>query len=99
MCLSLCDFNFNSSSVFINDLMIWSCPASETYDDDNETVSLIRELLDTRIRPTVQEDGGDIIFMVRFLYHTSSSSKPCIQFVRPPQNHTICNRFELFTAT
>lgn len=24
---------------------------------------MIKELLDTRIRPTVQEDGGDIIFM------------------------------------
>lgn len=25
---------------------------------------MIKELLDTRIRPTVQEDGGDIVFMV-----------------------------------
>lgn len=24
---------------------------------------MIKELLDTRIRPTVQEDGGDIVFM------------------------------------
>lgn len=24
---------------------------------------MIKELLDTKIRPTVQEDGGDIIFM------------------------------------
>jgi len=32
-------------------------------DDDSETVMMIKELLDTRIRPTVQEDGGDIIFM------------------------------------
>ncbi|XP_076275905.1 NFU1 iron-sulfur cluster scaffold homolog, mitochondrial-like [Rhynchophorus ferrugineus] len=32
-------------------------------DDDDETVQMIKELLDTRIRPTVQEDGGDIIFM------------------------------------
>lgn len=24
---------------------------------------MIKELLDTRIRPTVQEDGGDITFM------------------------------------
>jgi len=23
---------------------------------------MIRELLDTRIRPTVQEDGGDIVY-------------------------------------
>uniref|UniRef100_A0A1B0CD65 NFU1 iron-sulfur cluster scaffold homolog, mitochondrial n=1 Tax=Lutzomyia longipalpis TaxID=7200 RepID=A0A1B0CD65_LUTLO len=32
-------------------------------DDDDETVMMIKELLDTRIRPTVQEDGGDLIFM------------------------------------
>ncbi len=31
--------------------------------DDNETVAMIKELLDTRIRPTVQEDGGDIVYM------------------------------------
>ena len=27
---------------------------------DSETVAMIKELLDTRIRPTIQEDGGDI---------------------------------------
>ncbi|XP_059222752.1 NFU1 iron-sulfur cluster scaffold homolog, mitochondrial [Stomoxys calcitrans] len=32
-------------------------------DDDDDTVMMIKELLDSRIRPTVQEDGGDIIFM------------------------------------
>ncbi|XP_020785285.1 NFU1 iron-sulfur cluster scaffold homolog, mitochondrial [Boleophthalmus pectinirostris] len=31
-------------------------------EDDDDIVSLIKELLDTRIRPTVQEDGGDVIF-------------------------------------
>lgn len=31
--------------------------------DDDEVVQMIKELLDTRIRPTVQEDGGDIVFM------------------------------------
>lgn len=36
----------------------------EIHEDDNETVMMIKELLDTRIRPTVQEDGGDIIFVV-----------------------------------
>jgi Fe-S cluster biogenesis protein NfuA len=25
---------------------------------------MIKELLDTRIRPTVQEDGGDVTFVV-----------------------------------
>ena len=32
-------------------------------DEDSETVAMIKELLDTRIRPTVQEDGGDIVFV------------------------------------
>ncbi|KAL1123524.1 hypothetical protein AAG570_002601 [Ranatra chinensis] len=31
-------------------------------EDDSETVQIIKELLDTRIRPTVQEDGGDIVY-------------------------------------
>lgn len=31
-------------------------------DDDDDTVALIKELLDSRIRPTVQEDGGDIMY-------------------------------------
>ncbi|CAN7018933.1 unnamed protein product [Brassica rapa subsp. trilocularis] len=29
-------------------------------DDDSETVAMIKELLETRIRPSVQDDGGDI---------------------------------------
>nr|XP_020457243.1 NFU1 iron-sulfur cluster scaffold homolog, mitochondrial-like [Monopterus albus] len=35
---------------------------SSISEDDDDIVSMIKELLDTRIRPTVQEDGGDIIF-------------------------------------
>lgn len=35
----------------------------EFNEDDDETVMMIKELLDSKIRPTVQEDGGDIIFM------------------------------------
>lgn len=31
-------------------------------EDDDEVVAMIKELLDTRIRPTVQEDGGDILY-------------------------------------
>merc|ERR1711939_24192 len=31
-------------------------------DDDDEVVAMIKELLDTRIRPAIQEDGGDIDF-------------------------------------
>ncbi len=36
--------------------------------EDNEIVAMIKELLDSRIRPTVQEDGGDVLFVVRTLY-------------------------------
>ncbi|ALC49468.1 CG32857 [Drosophila busckii] len=36
---------------------------TEILEDDDETVMMIKELLDSRIRPTVQEDGGDIVFM------------------------------------
>jgi NFU1 iron-sulfur cluster scaffold homolog, mitochondrial len=32
--------------------------------EDSETIALIKELLDSRIRPTVQEDGGDITYVV-----------------------------------
>jgi len=32
------------------------------HDDDSEVVQMIKELLDMRIRPSVQEDGGDIKF-------------------------------------
>jgi len=40
--------------------------ASDTaiHDDDSEVVAMIKELLETRIRPSVQEDGGDIEFRV-----------------------------------
>ena len=31
-------------------------------EDDSEVVGMIKELLETRIRPAIQEDGGDIEF-------------------------------------
>lgn len=31
-------------------------------DEDDETVRRIRELIDTRVRPAVAQDGGDIVF-------------------------------------
>jgi Fe-S cluster biogenesis protein NfuA len=37
--------------------------AEEFYDEaDAETVSTIKELIETRVRPAVAQDGGDIIF-------------------------------------
>lgn len=43
--------------------------ASDTaiHDDDTEVVAMIKELLETRIRPSVQEDGGDIEYRVRVM--------------------------------
>ena len=32
-------------------------------DDDDEVVAMIKELLESRIRPAVQEDGGDIRYV------------------------------------
>jgi Fe-S cluster biogenesis protein NfuA len=34
-----------------------------SYEDDDETVLQIKELLDTRIRPSVAMDGGDIVYL------------------------------------
>ncbi|XP_018524502.1 NFU1 iron-sulfur cluster scaffold homolog, mitochondrial [Lates calcarifer] len=41
-----------------------SKPSADTApsEDDDEVVAMIKELLDTRIRPTVQEDGGDVLY-------------------------------------
>ncbi|XP_043911677.1 NFU1 iron-sulfur cluster scaffold homolog, mitochondrial-like isoform X2 [Protopterus annectens] len=33
-----------------------------SHSEDDETVAMIKELLDTRIRPTLQEDGGDVVY-------------------------------------
>ncbi len=39
-----------------------SSPDTAVQPDDSEAVAMIKELLETRIRPAVQEDGGDIFF-------------------------------------
>jgi Fe-S cluster biogenesis protein NfuA len=36
--------------------------ASSGVEEDDEVVSAIKELLETRVRPAVAQDGGDIIF-------------------------------------
>lgn len=58
---TIMDF-FNSGLPVVNEN---ASPSKDTEinEDDDETVAMIKELLDTRIRPTVQEDGGDIIFV------------------------------------
>lgn len=38
-----------------------NAPDSLTYDErDSEVVAMIKELLETRIRPAIQDDGGDV---------------------------------------
>jgi Fe-S cluster biogenesis protein NfuA len=50
--------------------------------DDSELVKQIRELIDTRVRPAVAQDGGDIIFhnfsdgIVQLELHGSCSGCP-----------------------
>lgn len=39
-----------------------STQASDGAADDNPIVQQIRELIDTRVRPAVAQDGGDILF-------------------------------------
>uniref|UniRef100_A0A5S6QXK2 NFU1 iron-sulfur cluster scaffold homolog, mitochondrial n=1 Tax=Trichuris muris TaxID=70415 RepID=A0A5S6QXK2_TRIMR len=34
-----------------------------TVSNDGEVVTVIKEILDTRIRPVVQQDGGDVVFV------------------------------------
>ena len=36
--------------------------ASEEKNNDDEIVQKIKELLDTRIRPVIAQDGGDVVF-------------------------------------
>jgi Fe-S cluster biogenesis protein NfuA len=36
--------------------------ASTAHEDDDEIVAKIKELIDTRVRPAVAQDGGDIVF-------------------------------------
>jgi Fe-S cluster biogenesis protein NfuA len=44
-------------------VMAGTAPAADaTGDEDDEVVSQIKELLETRVRPAVAQDGGDIIF-------------------------------------
>ena len=31
--------------------------------EDSEVVAMIKELIETRIRPSVQDDGGDVLYL------------------------------------
>ncbi|XP_078005683.1 NFU1 iron-sulfur cluster scaffold homolog, mitochondrial isoform X1 [Phascolarctos cinereus] len=55
---TIMDF-FTSGLPLVNEETLSTDAATE---EDDEVVAMIKELLDTRIRPTVQEDGGDVIY-------------------------------------
>ena len=48
---------------------------TQAQPEDSEVVAMIKELIETRIRPAVQEDGGDIFF-------------ECVPPLTPPPTHT-----------
>lgn len=49
-------------SVVTKELIEESEREIESSEDDLEIVSMIKELIETRIRPAIQDDGGDIEF-------------------------------------
>ncbi|WOF75936.1 NifU family protein [Parvibaculaceae bacterium PLY_AMNH_Bact1] len=53
--------HFTSGAPLMND-SIENTDPNEVTEDDSEIVGQIKELLDTRVRPVVAQDGGDITF-------------------------------------
>jgi Fe-S cluster biogenesis protein NfuA len=43
-------------------VLLEGAAAAEASEEDDEVVAQIKELLETRVRPAVAQDGGDIIF-------------------------------------
>jgi len=54
--------NFYASGEAVMDESTLESSGTAIDEDDDETVAMIKELLETRIRPAVAEDGGDIVF-------------------------------------
>jgi len=50
--------HFNSGEAAVSE----TAPAASPTEEGNEVVAQIKELLETRVRPAVAQDGGDIIF-------------------------------------
>ncbi|XP_010466316.1 PREDICTED: nifU-like protein 4, mitochondrial [Camelina sativa] len=53
------DFYSSGQALFL-DAQAAAAKDTAISEDDSETVAMIKELLETRIRPAVQDDGGDI---------------------------------------
>ncbi|TPX35723.1 hypothetical protein SmJEL517_g01998 [Synchytrium microbalum] len=56
---SIMDF-FTSGRQVLEDGFVGGPSDTEILPEDSEVVAMIKELLDTRIRPTIQDDGGDV---------------------------------------
>ena len=55
--------HFMSGAAILKQQQQSSGPVGEDFDDaDADTVATIKELLETRVRPAVAQDGGDITF-------------------------------------
>lgn len=53
---------FEQFSLHSQPLLLSDSDGSESIGEESDTVKKIRELLDTRVRPAVARDGGDIVF-------------------------------------
>ncbi|RDX73378.1 NifU-like protein 4, mitochondrial [Mucuna pruriens] len=56
---AIMDFYSSGQPLFL-DSQAAAAMDTAIHQDDSETVAMIKELLETRIRPAVQDDGGDI---------------------------------------
>ncbi|KAL5537648.1 hypothetical protein UlMin_044208 [Ulmus minor] len=56
---AIMDFYSSGQPLFL-DTETAAAKDTAIHEDDSETVAMIKELLETRIRPAVQDDGGDI---------------------------------------
>jgi len=54
--------HFASGDPLFTDAQTLAASDTAIHPDDDEVVAMVKELLETRIRPAVQEDGGDIVF-------------------------------------
>ncbi|KAK7368617.1 hypothetical protein VNO80_10645 [Phaseolus coccineus] len=59
---SIMDFYSSGQPLFL-DSQTAAAMDTAIHQDDSETVAMIKELLETRIRPAVQDDGGDIVYI------------------------------------
>ncbi|XP_047972710.1 nifU-like protein 4, mitochondrial [Salvia hispanica] len=59
---AIMDF-YSSGQPLILDSAVAASMDTAIKEDDSETVAMIKELVETRIRPAVQDDGGDIEYV------------------------------------